>query len=191
MSETAQGSTSSEPPRSAVEAALAAGADEADAWCEESVSLTVRAYEGSVENLTRGGQPRRRGARFVGGRTGYAYGSDLSEEGLRGLAGAAGEAAGVTDPDEHVGLPSVAARRTPPAHLARVGLVDHRAPRRAGARRRTSGARAGPLISQRRGHRLLGRSRARRARQLRRLRGVLRADAGYAYAYAFAGEGRT
>jgi PmbA protein len=88
-----------------VDAALSAGADEADAWCEQSVSLTVRAYEGAVENLTEA-TSRGVGVRaFVGGRTGYAYGSDLSEQGLSTLAARATEAAAVTEPDEHVGLP--------------------------------------------------------------------------------------
>jgi PmbA protein len=89
----------------AVEAALAAGAREADAWCEQSVSLTVRVYEGSVENLTEA-TSRGVGVRaFSGGRNGYAYGSDLSGAGLAAIAAAATEHASVTEPDEHAGLP--------------------------------------------------------------------------------------
>jgi PmbA protein len=89
----------------AVEAAMAAGADEADAWSEEAVSLTVRTYEGGVENLTEAGS-RGVGVRaFVGGRSGYAYGSDLTERGLVAVARAASEAAAVTEADEHAGLP--------------------------------------------------------------------------------------
>jgi PmbA protein len=91
--------------RRVVDAALAAGAEQADAWCEESVSLMVRAYEGAVENLTEAGS-RGVGVRsFVAGRNGYAYGSDLSETGLAAVARAATEAAAVTEPDEHAGLP--------------------------------------------------------------------------------------
>jgi PmbA protein len=89
----------------AVAAASAAGADEADAWVEQSVSLNLRAYQGTVENLTEA-TSRGVGVRaFVGGRSGYAYGSDLSEGALSQLAGAATEAAAVTEPDEHAGLP--------------------------------------------------------------------------------------
>ena len=39
----------------AVEAALAEGADQADAWCEDSVERTVRVYEGAVESITEAG----------------------------------------------------------------------------------------------------------------------------------------
>jgi PmbA protein len=89
----------------AVEAALASGAGEADAWCEESVNLTVRAYAGAVENLTEAGG-RGVGVRaFVDGRSGYAYGSDLSEAGIEAVARTASETAAVTEPDEHAGLP--------------------------------------------------------------------------------------
>src|SRR2546430_6787024 len=66
--------------RIAVDAALAAGADQSDAWCEHSLSLTVRVYEGSVEHLTEAGS-RGVGVRaFSDGRTGYAYGSDFADE---------------------------------------------------------------------------------------------------------------
>ena len=88
----------------AVAAALAAGAQEADAWCEDAVNRTVRVYAGAVENVVEAGS-RGVGLRvFSGGKTGYAYGADLSERGLRDLAGAATGAAGVTDPDEHAGI---------------------------------------------------------------------------------------
>jgi PmbA protein len=42
---------------------------------------------------------------FVAGRSGYAYGSDLSQGGLAQLAGEATRAAAVTEPDQHAGLP--------------------------------------------------------------------------------------
>ncbi len=91
--------------RVAVEAALASGADDADAWCEDSVNLTVRVYDGAVESMTEAGG-RGVGVRaFVGGRTGYAYGTDMSERGLAAVARTAATAAGVTDADEHAGLP--------------------------------------------------------------------------------------
>src|SRR2546430_13241081 len=90
----------------AVEAALAAGAEEADAWCEDAVNRTVRVYGGAVESVLEAGS-RGVGVRvFLGGRRGYAYGSDLSDHGIRDLARAATGAAGVTDQDEHAGIPA-------------------------------------------------------------------------------------
>jgi PmbA protein len=92
----------------AVEAALAAGAEQADAWCEDSVNRTVRVYAGAVESVVDAGS-RGVGVRvFVSHSTGYAYGSDLSEQGLRELASAATGAAGVTEPDEYAGIPEEA-----------------------------------------------------------------------------------
>jgi PmbA protein len=89
----------------AVEAALAAGGEQADAWCEDAVNRTVRVYGGAVESVLEAGS-RGAGVRvFTGGRTGYAYGSDLSEEGLGRLARAAAGAAAVTGADEHAGIP--------------------------------------------------------------------------------------
>jgi PmbA protein len=94
--------------RRAVEAALAAGASDADAWAEESTSRRVRVYDGEVESLSDAGG-RGIGVRaFAGARAGYAYGTDLSEEGIGEIAAAAREAAEVADEDEHAGLPGVA-----------------------------------------------------------------------------------
>jgi predicted Zn-dependent protease len=73
----------------AVEAALAAGATDADAWAEESISRRVRVYAGEVESLSDAGG-RGIGARaFAGARSGYAYGTDPSEDGVAELARAA------------------------------------------------------------------------------------------------------
>jgi PmbA protein len=92
----------------AVESALSAGAEEADAWCEDAVNRTVRVYGGAVESVLEAGS-RGVGVRvFVKGQRGYAYGSDLSEQGLRGLGQAATAAAGVTQPDEYSGIPDAA-----------------------------------------------------------------------------------
>ncbi|HWH44644.1 MAG TPA: TldD/PmbA family protein [Thermoleophilaceae bacterium] len=89
----------------AIEAAAAAGAGEAEAWCEQSVSRQIRVYEGAVESLTDSGA-RGLGVRaFLGGRSGYAYGTDLSPSGLEAIARAAVEAASIADEDEHAGLP--------------------------------------------------------------------------------------
>jgi PmbA protein len=91
--------------RAAVEAAMAAGADEADAWCEESAEREIRVYDGEVESLT-DASSRGVGVRvFRGGRLGYAYGTDLSGDAVAALAREAGEAAAVADPDEFAGLP--------------------------------------------------------------------------------------
>ncbi len=89
----------------AVEAALAAGASDADAWAEESTSRSIRVYGGEVESLSDAGG-RGVGVRaFAGLRSGYAYGTDLSDEGVAEVARAAREAADVADEDEFAGLP--------------------------------------------------------------------------------------
>ena len=91
--------------RRAVEAALAAGATDAEAWVEESTSRHVRVYDGDVESLSDAGG-RGVGVRaFAGARTGYAYGTELSEDGVSEVSEAACAAAQVADEDEHSGLP--------------------------------------------------------------------------------------
>jgi PmbA protein len=97
--------TLEEAAGAAVEAARAAGAGDAEAWAEERQGLEVRVYDGAVESLTDAGG-RGIGLRvFVDGRSGYAYGTDLSSDGLRALAAAAQGGAAAADPDEHGGLP--------------------------------------------------------------------------------------
>jgi PmbA protein len=89
----------------ALEAAGAAGATDAEAWAEESQGLQIRVYQEAVESLTDAGG-RGLGLRvFVDGRTGYAYGTDLSESGVRALAERAHAGAAAADADEHDGLP--------------------------------------------------------------------------------------
>jgi PmbA protein len=91
--------------RRAVEAAVSAGASDADAWAEESTSRRIRVYSGEVESLSDAGG-RGIGIRaFAGARSGYAYGTDLTDEGVAELALAAREAAELADEDEHEGLP--------------------------------------------------------------------------------------
>jgi PmbA protein len=91
--------------RQAVETALDAGASDAEAWAEEGTSRRIRVYGGEVESLSDAGG-RGVGVRaFADGRSGYAYGTDVSEDGVRQTARAAREAAEVADPDEHDGLP--------------------------------------------------------------------------------------
>jgi PmbA protein len=91
--------------RRAVDAAVSAGASDADAWAEESTSRRIRVYSGEVESLSDAGG-RGIGIRaFAGARSGYAYGTDLTDEGVAELALAAREAAELADEDEHEGLP--------------------------------------------------------------------------------------
>jgi PmbA protein len=91
--------------RRAVEAALAAGTGDAEAWVERSWGTEVRVYEGRVESLREAGG-RGLGLRVLsGGRPGYAYGTDLSDAGVLRLAEEAAASAAVADPDEYAGLP--------------------------------------------------------------------------------------
>jgi PmbA protein len=91
--------------RRATEAALSAGATDAEAWAEESTSRQVRVYAGEVESLS-DACARGVGVRaFVGARSGYAYGTDLGDGGVAEVAQAARQAAEVADEDEHAGLP--------------------------------------------------------------------------------------
>jgi PmbA protein len=94
-----------EAARRAVEAATAAGATDAEAWSEGSRSREVRVHAGEVESLTEA-SGRGVGIRaWIGQRTGYAYGTDLSDSGLADLAEAAAGAARVADEDENSSAP--------------------------------------------------------------------------------------
>ena len=89
----------------ALDAALAAGASDADVYAQEGEGIEVRVYEGEVEALTESAE-RGVGVRaWIDGRAGYAYGTDLGEEGVRSLAAGAVEAARVADSDEFAGPP--------------------------------------------------------------------------------------
>src|SRR3954454_18322432 len=91
--------------RQAVDAAVAGGADQADAWCEDGVSRTIRVYDANVESLVEAG------SRGVGlrasrdGRTGYAYGSDFGKEALRSLGEPRRDSHAATDSGKHAGIP--------------------------------------------------------------------------------------
>jgi predicted Zn-dependent protease len=75
--------------RRAMDAATSAGASDAEAWSEGSRSREVRVHDGEVESLTEA-SGRGVGIRaWIGTRTGYAYGTDLSESALGELAEAA------------------------------------------------------------------------------------------------------
>jgi PmbA protein len=104
----------------AVEAALAAGAADAEAYVEDSVGREIRVFDGEVESLTDAGQ-RGLGVRcWIDHRSGYAYGTDLTEDGLRQIAAGAVEAARVADADEFAAPPAPADGTAPEI----TGLVD-------------------------------------------------------------------
>jgi PmbA protein len=91
--------------RRAAEAATAAGATDAEAWAEGGRSREVRVHAGEVESLTEA-SGRGVGIRaWIGTRTGYAYGTDLSDAGLSEVAAAAVGAARVADEDENSAAP--------------------------------------------------------------------------------------
>ena len=100
-----------------VEAALAAGATDAEAYASEASEREVRAHGGEIESLTAATQ-RGLGLRaWIGGRVGYAYGTDLGEPGIAALAARAVEAARVADEDEFAGPPAPSAEPPPPLEL--------------------------------------------------------------------------
>ena len=89
----------------AVETALAAGASDAEAFAEDSVGREIRVFDGEVESLTEAGE-RGLGVRcWIDHRAGYAYGTELSDAGVRGIAADAVEAARIADPDEFAAAP--------------------------------------------------------------------------------------
>ena len=102
-----------EAARRAVDATLAAGASDAEAYAGEDAGREVRVHGGEVESLT---AATRRGAgvrAWIGRRAGYAHGTDLSAAGLAGLAGRAAAAARVADEDEFAGPPELPVRSVP------------------------------------------------------------------------------
>lgn len=91
--------------RRAVEAALGAGASDAEAYASEDRGREVRAHGGAVESLA-AATKRGIGIRaWVGTRAGYAYDTDLSAGGIAELGARAVEAARAADEDEHAGPP--------------------------------------------------------------------------------------
>jgi PmbA protein len=93
--------------RRAVEGAVAAGASDAEAYASEDAGREARAHGGEVESLT---VATRRGIgvrAWIGRRAGYAYGTDLSDAGIRELAARAAETARIADEDEFAGPPEV------------------------------------------------------------------------------------
>ncbi len=92
----------------AVEAALAAGAGDAEAYASRDSGREVRVHGGEVESLTAATQSGVGVRAWIGDRVGYAYGTDLSEEGVDAIAARAAEAAAIADEDEFAGPPQPA-----------------------------------------------------------------------------------
>ncbi|MEX2106617.1 MAG: TldD/PmbA family protein [Solirubrobacterales bacterium] len=93
----------------AVEAALAAGAGEAEAYAARDSGREVRVHGGEVESLTAATQSGIGIRAWIGHRVGYAYGTDLSQPGVAAIAFRAAEAARVADEDEFAAPPRPAA----------------------------------------------------------------------------------
>jgi PmbA protein len=89
----------------AVEAALAAGAGEAEAYVSREGGREVRVHGGEVESFTAAVQAGVGIRAWIGHRVGYAFGTDLSEAGVAAIAAAAAEAAGAADEDEFAAPP--------------------------------------------------------------------------------------
>jgi PmbA protein len=84
--------------QSAVDAALTAGASDAEVYASEETGREVRVHNGEVESLT-AATKRGIGVRaWIDRRAGYAFGTDLSQTGIAEIA--AGAAAGARAPDE-------------------------------------------------------------------------------------------
>jgi PmbA protein len=92
----------------AVETALAAGAGAAEAYASREGGREVRVHGGEVESLTAATQSGIGVRAWIGGRVGYAYGTDLSATGVEAIASRAAEAAGVADEDEFAAPPQPA-----------------------------------------------------------------------------------
>jgi PmbA protein len=123
MSE-AQSANLDDLARRAVAAATAAGASDSEAWGEGSRSREVRVHGGEVESLTEAAG-RGIGVRaWIGTRTGYAYGTDLSDSGLAELAEAAVGAARVADEDENSSAPEPSGEAAEIAGLRDEGVAS-------------------------------------------------------------------
>src|SRR3954453_19132865 len=92
----------------AVEAATGAGASDAEAYVSRESGREVRVHGGEVESLTAAVQTGVGIRAWSGHRVGYAYGTDLSEDGVVAIAARAAEAAAVADEDEFAAPPQPA-----------------------------------------------------------------------------------
>ncbi len=177
--------------RAGVEAALAAGAGDAEAWVESSTSRQIRVYDGEVESLSDSGG-RGIGIRaFIDGRTGYSYGTDLEPGGLKAVAERAHALAAVADPDEFAGLPDETGT-TDVAGLESAAMADWDTERKVElALAVDRAARSRPGVEPGREHRLLRRRGHRRPSPTRAASPPAPASTqAWAYSSAFAGEGQ-
>ncbi|MBK5220141.1 MAG: TldD/PmbA family protein [Thermoleophilia bacterium] len=92
----------------AVEAALAAGAGNAEAYASRDSGREVRVHGGEVESLTAATQSGIGVRAWIGNRVGYAFGTDLSDAGVAAIAARAATAAEVADEDEFAAPPAPA-----------------------------------------------------------------------------------
>jgi PmbA protein len=91
--------------RRAAEAALAAGASDAEGYLSEDRGREVRVHGSEVESLS-SATKRGIGVRaWIGARVGYAYDTELSDGGIEALAARAVEIARVADEDEFAAPP--------------------------------------------------------------------------------------
>jgi PmbA protein len=101
----------------AVEAALGAGASDAEAYASRDTGREVRVHGGEVESLTAATQAGIGIRAWDGHRVGYAYGTDLSDSGVAALAARAAEMAAAADEDEFAAPP-------PPAEIEAIPGLD-------------------------------------------------------------------
>jgi PmbA protein len=92
----------------AVEAALAAGAGDAEAYASRDSGREVRVHGGEVESLTAATQSGIGVRAWREGRVGYAFGTDLSAAGVGEIGARAAAAAAVADADEFAAPPQPA-----------------------------------------------------------------------------------
>jgi PmbA protein len=92
----------------AVEAALGAGAGEAEAYASRDSGREVRVHGGEVESLTVATQSGIGVRAWIDHRVGYAFGTDLSAAGVAAIAARAAAAAAVADEDEFASPPGPA-----------------------------------------------------------------------------------
>jgi PmbA protein len=89
----------------AVDAAVAAGAGDAEAYAQREIGREVRVFGGEVESLT-AATSQGVGVRvWIGARAGYAFGTELSERSMSDLAARAVTAAELADEDENAVAP--------------------------------------------------------------------------------------
>ena len=174
----------------AVEAALGAGAGDAEAAAQDSVGREIRVFGGEVESLSAAGE-RGLGVRaWIDGRVGFAYGTDLGSDGVAAIAADAVEAARVSDADEFAAAararmprrPRPTATTRPPRWLRGTPTA------RSSWRRPSSARRSTPTIASSRSRPPSTSTRrcARRSALRRGLGGAYEATFAYAYLQAIA-----